>query len=153
MHFVACALALLVSLQPSWADEVAFEPDFTPSFTNVTTALRAHLLSTYDKVVPPYSHRRTYSNYSDAGTDVRMQLRFFKIESVNTAEGRMTFKVWLRFLWHDLRLAWNPEDRGNVTRTFFQGMSLAHPEESEIWLPECALNPPMLCTRTFAHHT
>ena len=57
-------------------------------------SLREHLLSGYDKSVPPPSERA--NNYSRAGVDVAMQLRFFKVESVMAADGRMTLKVWMR---------------------------------------------------------
>ena len=49
--------------------------------------LRAHLLDGYDKAVPPLSERA--GNYSKAGVDVSMQIRFFKVESVDAANGRV----------------------------------------------------------------
>ena len=58
---------------------LAWESDFQRSYSENATALRAHLLSGYDRVVPPTSNRTTYSNYSGAGTDVRMQAQFFKV--------------------------------------------------------------------------
>ena len=52
---------------------------FTKSYSHHATALRAHLLDGYDKAVPPTSVRE--DNYSKAGVDVALQLRFFKARS------------------------------------------------------------------------
>ena len=73
------------------------------SFSHHATLLRRHLLEGYDRSVPPPSNR-TSSSYSQAGVDVAMNLRFFKIESVMAADGRMALKVWLRLSWTDRRL-------------------------------------------------
>ena len=75
-------------------------------------------------------------NYSAAGTDVKMQLRFFKALSVESAEGLLSIKVWLRMQWSDLRLSWNPADYGGITTVQFHASSFATPEDSEIWLPD-----------------
>ena len=74
---------------------------YARSFSHHATVLRKHLLGDYDKSVPPPSNRT--SNYSKAGVDVAMQLRFFKVESVMAADGRMTLKVWMRLSWTDRR--------------------------------------------------
>ena len=54
--------------------------------------------------MPPPSNR-TSSSYSQAGVDVAMNLRFFKIESVMAADGRMALKVWLRLSWTDRHIS------------------------------------------------
>ena len=118
------------------APALAWESDFQRSYSDNATALRAHLLSGYDRVVPPTSNRTTYSNYSGAGTDVRMQVQFFKVEGVDAAHAKMRLKVWLRYSWQDTRLAWDPAEFGGITKTFFQGKSVSAPEETEIWLPD-----------------
>ena len=76
------------------ADRMQMSGSYAKSFSHHATALREHLLSGYDKAVPPLSDRT--GNYSKAGVDVAMQLRFFKVESVMAADGRMTLKVWMR---------------------------------------------------------
>ena len=69
--------------------------------------------------------------------DVALQLRFFKVESVAAADGRMTLKVWMRMTWTDERLSWKPSEWGGVTQLHFQGASLpAGGEITEIWLPD-----------------
>ena len=106
------------------------------AYTHHATQLRAHLLADYDKGVPPSSDRDGYSN-SYAGADISMAIRFFKVESVHAAEGRMTLKVWLRMSWYDERLSWDPAEWGGVDQLQFMGGSLpAGAEITELWLPD-----------------
>ena len=69
------------------APDATMQPDYVRSYSNISSALRSSLLLDYDKVVPPVSQRHAYVNYSSAGTDVRLEIRFFKIESVLETEG------------------------------------------------------------------
>ena len=90
---------------------------FSTAFTNETTRLRRDLLGTsgYDKMVPPLSDRATEGvEYSSAGTDIAIQTRFFKVETVRASHGDMRLKIWLRTYWTDLRLSWNPDDYGGL---------------------------------------
>ena len=59
--------------------------------------LRADLLEKHDMWVPPMSTRN--STVSAAGTDVSVQIKFFKVESVSQADGQMRLKVWVRMEW------------------------------------------------------
>ena len=110
----------------------------------------------WDPVVPPTSDRSPTGtageagHYSDSGTDVRMQIRFFKVESVDAAAGAMRVKVWFRLSWNDERLAWNPELYGGLTETYFHGKDNTDSQDSEIWLPDLQrarpkFNEPPLC--------
>ena len=83
-----------------------------------------------EKVIPPRSER--LSQYSQAGTDVDVQLRFIKVESVKHAEGRLRVKVWMRTYWVDERLSWDPTLHGNVTQIQFHAKSLHTPEDTEV---------------------
>ena len=64
--------------------------------------LRADITSQddWDPLVPPTSDRSQTAgpagHYSDSGTDVRLQVRFFKVENVKSNEGSMRIKVWFR---------------------------------------------------------
>lgn len=106
------------------------------SFSVASTALRNHLLNAgdfgYDKTTPPESNREPHS-YSQAGTTVAVQVRFFKIDAVDPRTGSMQAKAWLRMEWEDLRLAWEPAAWGNLSYVYFN-----HPfhEEPEIWVPD-----------------
>eukprot|EP00966_Prymnesium_polylepis_P143423 3310921-Prymnesium_polylepis.1 len=46
--------------------------------------------------------------YSDAGIDVTIQVRFFKLETASAAQGSMRLQVWLRHWWLDDRLRLGP---------------------------------------------
>ncbi len=111
-------------------------PDFRKSYTKHGTALREHLLSGYDKVMPPTSTRTGAQNYSQAGTVVQVQTRFFKVREVSASSGHMKLKVWFRTKWVDERLSWDPAEFGNITTLPFLGEAVTDPETNEIWLPD-----------------
>jgi len=110
------------------------------NYSTSATWLNEHLLSGYNNFIPPPSSLRNETeSHSLAGTDVRVNMRFYKVESVTTAEGRMAIQIWLRFRWRDERLAWDPAEFGGITRTFFMAVGLNKPEETEIWAPDVAV--------------
>ena len=143
MHAARLALlgALLVSSSASNAEP---KPGFTKAYTADATGLRKWLLDgkptagsnppPYDKLVAPTSDRK--ANYSKAGTNVELQVRFFKVESVKAAEGNMRLKVWYRLQWVDQRLQWEKEKFGNVTEINFAARAINAPEDTEIWVPD-----------------
>jgi hypothetical protein len=95
----------------------------------------------WDPLVPPTSNRSATvgpdgEHYSDSGTDVRIELRFFKVESVRPAAGSMSIKVWLRLWWVDERLAWDPASYGGITETFYNAETISNSEVTEIWVPD-----------------
>ena len=57
-------------------------------------ALHADLLADYNLAVPPRSNRTV--SYSKAGTDVSLQIRFYKVQHVAPTRGEMELKVWWR---------------------------------------------------------
>ena len=90
----------------------------TSDYTTAGSALRAHLLRDYDPVVPPRSTRTgSYAQYSGAGTDVELQVRFFKLDAVHASDGHIRLKVWFRMQWYDERLQWDAAS-WNVTEVF-----------------------------------
>ena len=103
-------------------------------YTQYATQLHEDLLTGYNKAVAPRSVRRV--NYSEAGTDVLLQLRFFKVESVSPSNGRLAMKVWWRYSWSDLRLSWDPSHYGDVRELKFHAADLSDPETTDIWLPD-----------------
>lgn len=115
------------------APVLALPPNALQTYTGYATTLRAALLANYDKAVAPTSIRTV--SYSQAGTDVHLQMRFFKVREVSANEGRMSLKVWLRMWWNDTRLSWEPKLYGNITTVKFSAASYAMPGDSEIWLP------------------
>ena len=113
---------------------VQLAPDFSASYTAYATQLRGDLLQNYDQVVPPTSIRKV--PYSQAGTDVGMQLRFYKVRAVSANEGSASLKVWWRMWWNDTRLSWDPAAYGGIKAVSFNAASFATPGDSEIWLPD-----------------
>ena len=109
--------------------------NFLYTYTDYATTLKAALLASYDKTVVASSvDRRDDSlDYSGAGTVVKMQVRFFKIDDVDPGTGSMQVKIWLRMRWQDSRLSWEPGQWGNVTELAFNHPKL---EEPEIWTPD-----------------
>ena len=87
-----------------------FEPNYSANYTYWASRLHEDLLAQYVKSQPPTSTRLV--NYSAAGTDVGVHIRFYKIDHVAAAEGKMRLKVWLRTYWQDTRLSWAPADYG-----------------------------------------
>ena len=110
-------------LKPAeWADRVAWENPNGRKMTNWHTKLHEHLIgndSGYDLNAPPISNRAKYADpngtpfsfaaqTSDAGTDVKLQLRVLKLDQIDIASGSMAVKVWIRMQWQDDRLKWDP---------------------------------------------
>lgn len=134
-------LLLLATASLKWGEvraKTAFTGDLSAQYTEYATKLHKKLVgeqSDYVKTLPPINSRRQ-NNYSAAGTDVRLQVRFFKVETVAVATGMMRVKIWLRCEWRDERLTWDPSEYGNITMLPTLGNSVSMPEETEIWLPD-----------------
>lgn len=116
-----------------------FEPNYRADANIHLARLRRDIFSRpeFDRIVPPTSNRSASgADYSDSGTDVSIQVRFFKVQRVKAAEGSMQLKVWLRMAWADTRLAWNASEYSGLTTAYFQGENFAGSEANEIWLPD-----------------
>jgi hypothetical protein len=110
---------------PPWANSQA-------SYGYWAAAIHDHLLGNaagYSKSTVPTSNR--VDNHSQAGADVSTQIRFFKVDEVETAKGILRMKVWLRMTWPDLRLSWDPSQFGGVTEIKAHASSFADPETTE----------------------
>ena len=122
--------------------------NFLYTYTDYATTLKAALLASYDKTVVASSvdRRDDGLDYSGAGTVVKMQVRFFKIDDVDPGTGSMQVKIWLRMRWQDSRLSWEPGQWGNVTELAFNHPKL---EEPEIWTPDILPNARLLMADMF----
>ena len=127
------ATSALLLVQQAFA--TGFAPDRRANYSHYAALLTNDLLDDYVKSVPPTSNQRL-TNLSDAGTDVSLQIRFFKIESIEAANGKLRIKSWLRTSWTDTRLSWDPADYGGITQIRLQASSFSDPETSDIWLPD-----------------
>ena len=133
------ALMLLVAFAratPQNADLPANNRD-DHSFWN--SKLRSDILSAdnYDPLVAPRSYRG-HDAGSRAGTDVELNVKFFKVKEVSMSQGRMQVKVWLRMTWRDLRLSWHPDHYGGISYTHFLAQTAVGVPvfEAEIWTPD-----------------
>jgi len=102
---VALALALPATSGQNYSSTEAV------AYSSNVVALRAALLANYSKDVVPTSDRSNRcanlgdhaltdcTTFSYAGTDVRVEFQFYKLESVDLASGHMLLKTWLRMKW------------------------------------------------------
>lgn len=171
MSIALLALATGVALTGNNCTDFGDCPaDNSYDYTDWATQLRADLLADYDSGVPPKSNRTSTGNFhpnicdddaaglrhaghaecdpsrfiipgTRAGTDVGMQIVFYKLDAVDVPNGHMRIKCWLRMAWYDYRLRWNPADYGGIEHTYFRGASYTLPEDTEIWLPDVAVRP------------
>ena len=122
----------------------SFAPNFQRNASKWAARLRSDVLTRddYDTDVPPASDRGAAASkfgsahYSDAGTDVALSVRFFKVEDVRPAEASMRLKVWVCMSWHDERLAWEPEQYGGLNETYFIAGNDPGSETKQIWTPD-----------------
>jgi Neurotransmitter-gated ion-channel ligand binding domain len=105
--------------------------------------LRSTLMANYDRNSYPWETlwaRHQETGKDRTGLEVEFNLNFHKVHALNVAESTAHLVVWVQMRWSDPRLTWNPEEFGNVTKTWFwieNGM--AGGEVSEIWTPDMYL--------------
>ena len=131
-------LAVILLLPCAASAAVTILPTYRANYTAAATRLRADLLAGYDKEVPPTSTRLPENGtvYSEAGTDVEMQIRFFKVITVDASQGVMQLKVWLRMYWTDTRLSWDPAEYDNITFTSLWADPTPTSGSTELWVPD-----------------
>ena len=126
--FLLCVLAEDANFLAENANNLAGTPNAQYEYTDHATKLHKNLMDRgWNPLVPPRSIR-TDGLGSKAGTDVHVQLRIFKVDSLDQSAGHLTIKCWLRLWWTDKRLEWNPEDFGDITETQFK--------EGQLWQPD-----------------
>ena len=132
-------------VKPPPAAAVNYGAETRSTYTADASRLHSDLLVNYNRMVAPRSVRLV--NYSNAGTDVMVQLRFFKVESIQQREGRMRIRVWWRSSWSDLRLAWDPAQYGDVRSLKFGASDSTDSENSEM----CACEDSNSARRAYSH--
>ncbi len=85
----------------------------------------------YNSKVPPTSMRdmKNGEGLLAKGTDVQVQLKIFKVESLDQSAGHLKLKVWFRMYWSDLRLSWDPADFNGIEETQLN-------DKGDVWLPD-----------------
>ena len=121
------------------------DPNLQRSYSSWSKAVKEMIMDTnaYDKETPPESESREPSAsgdvYSLAGTDVHLKMTIFKLDTVDVPQGKMRMKVWLRYKWTDMRLAWNSSEYGGITKVHYLAAGYSEAETSRIWLPDIAV--------------
>ena len=126
---------------PSPARAVTYPPDLAYDYSSYAAGIRAQLATSgHDTGQLPQSDRSEgpYGHLTTAGTDVTVQVRFYKVFSVSEANGVMALKVWLRLNWKDKRLAWDKAKHGNVSYIKMKAGDPTDPS-SGIWTPDLTL--------------
>ena len=117
---------------------VSIAPSYRAGAHEYAASIRQNIIvnRSHDHTVPPASTRSVnYSAFSETGTDVQIQIRLFKVHTVNIAQSTMKLKVWVRMKWMDERLTWTPEDFGGVKSIMLESRYNNH---AEVWLPDIA---------------
>ena len=70
---------------------------------------------------------------------VKVTIRFNKVEKVSVAEHRMSINVWLRMQWRDDRLSWNASEFANIDYLSFSAVP-GKQSSSLLWTPDLELN-------------
>lgn len=120
--FVFGVFAFLCFVYPvkcGFITKVGPQPIWNATFTD---KLRQDLLLNYDKFARPTQHFNT--------TLVRFGLSLRHFE-VNEFKSQLTVYTWVRMMWIDEKLKWNPKDYGNL--------QLVHLADHEIWQPDLFL--------------
>ena len=93
-------------------------------------ALRRRLLTELDGKVPP-------TTANSITTQVKLQLRIFKVVKVELPTSRLVLKVWRRLQWFDGRLAFEPAQYGGMKTL------VVHPGagglDNNLWQPHILL--------------
>ena len=118
----------------SFGAAVELTPNFKATYSHFSQQLRKDLLNDYDRFVPPTAARA--GEYSQAGTDVEMSIKFFKVQEIDAAAGAMELKIWLRMTWSDTRLSWDPAAYGGITKTHMFADPTPTSGSSELWIPD-----------------
>ena len=130
LFFLDCVLTAEVGSTTATAGHENEHP-----YTYYATLLHKNLSltgkdATYKAEVPPMSIRTTtHPSPNAGGTDVQVQLRVFKVDSLDQSAGHLKMKCWFRLWWHDLRLSWNPADFGGITEIQVK-------DDGTVWLPD-----------------
>eukprot|EP00529_Nitzschia_sp_RCC80_P016429 CAMPEP_0113504482 /NCGR_PEP_ID=MMETSP0014_2-20120614/34739_1 /TAXON_ID=2857 /ORGANISM="Nitzschia sp." /LENGTH=649 /DNA_ID=CAMNT_0000399595 /DNA_START=45 /DNA_END=1994 /DNA_ORIENTATION=- /assembly_acc=CAM_ASM_000159 len=119
---------------------------------SVDGQLRALLMEGYDRNAFPWNYvwelqqnstTTTEANtgpFMRQGLNVDVGLNFHKVHQLNVAESTADLVAWVRIAWNDPRLRWDPNEFGNLTKTwFFVEQGMGGNEASEIWTPDIVL--------------
>jgi hypothetical protein len=143
--------AVLAAQQRQRSRRIQEQTD-TPSMTTKTTTpipyttssngvieLRKRLMQDYDKMSYPFEHHWSKMG-QQVGLPVNLTINFHRVFAVEVTKSSADLMVWVRQVWHDPRLMWDPLQYSNVTRMqFWVDNGIGMGEMSEIWTPDLHL--------------
>ena len=71
---------------------------------------------------------------------VEVGINFHRVLEVDVVKSEVDLLTWMRLVWRDTRLSWNPADYNGLDKVWFwieDGAGMA--ETSEIWTPDIEL--------------
>ena len=123
--------------------------DGTQSFVDHNARLRHDLLrghdeafdfQFYDKHSYPWDYVwHNATSGGSGGVPVEANINFHSVASVDVVKSVMDLVVWVRLVWVDPRLRWDPADYGGLDRTWFWVGDGTGGETTEIWTPDIEL--------------
>jgi hypothetical protein len=107
--------------------------------SNGVIELRKRLMQDYDKMSYPFEHHWSKMG-QQVGLPVNLTINFHRVFAVEVTKATADLMVWVRQVWHDPRLMWNPLEYSNVsTMQFWVENGIGMGEMSEIWTPDLHL--------------
>uniref|UniRef100_A0A182IKT6 Neurotransmitter-gated ion-channel ligand-binding domain-containing protein n=1 Tax=Anopheles atroparvus TaxID=41427 RepID=A0A182IKT6_ANOAO len=103
-------------------------PKWTPTWTD---RLKKDLLKGYDPSIRPSQHYNV--------TTVETSMTITHVE-INEIKSTLSVYGWMKFIWNDTRLAWNPELYENKTNLYLNQSAIWHPTEESNVLVTVASN-------------
>uniref|UniRef100_A0A914XYK2 Neurotransmitter-gated ion-channel ligand-binding domain-containing protein n=1 Tax=Panagrolaimus superbus TaxID=310955 RepID=A0A914XYK2_9BILA len=85
----------------------------------------------YDDLMVNYNRHRRPAISPNEPTTIKLKLRLSQIIDVHEIDQIMTCSVWLKQVWIDNKLAWNPKNYG--------GVSVLYVPYEMIWVPDLVL--------------
>lgn len=85
----------------------------------------------YDDLMVNYNKHRRPAPSPHEPVTIKLKLRLSQIIDVHEIDQRMTCSVWLKQVWNDSKLSWNPSEYG--------GVSVLYVPYEMIWVPDIVL--------------
>lgn len=108
------------------------------SSENGSTELQRMLLENYDRYSYPFEHLWEWNN--GTGLSIDLSINFHRVFSLDVTASTADLIVWVRQVWNDPRLVWDPKDYSNITTVqLWVESGIGAGETSQIWTPDLHL--------------
>ena len=142
---VAAVFTAVLLLGCAWAQSEGNDTRVYRSLSEASQALRSKVLENYDKGSTPPQYQedgggQTNNSISTEPVVVELSINFHRVLDVDVIKSAVDLLTWLRLVWYDERLTWDPKDYAGLDRVWFwvaDGAGMG--ETSEIWTPDIEL--------------